>query len=494
MISYKFCVFSDNIVDGFFNDFTSFEDFKENCLLHLYLYIRNIANELQFVYSDNNGIEFNPLARDRDYDKAKVIEGCVIAYVVPIKITLSPDTKTIADISNINNDCVVLFNSHNGIDTKFSNDIDNFIRSYLATTEEVTPYLKREHLEDLYELTERNLIEIGIRGSIYLRKAKAYSSIDLKEIQCLFKWADGLTINNYSEEIVYQKRINSSKLKDKVNALTLSHDLRDKVDITIKMLECLRKLNIDTETHCYSEANRRMIIDILLLVGLQVDENIKILINAELHMKGHNDVTTRVGNGPLDYFVKIKNELIVVTVPSVENVENISTLVGLSSTNDVVGDASFDDYINSDHVVIEAKIDIDVSNFSRVLGQLVAQMLDGLGSLTTTQGSLLRKRSADDASMMMTNSISSASVDNHHLCRCVKGILSTGHHNMFFTLSQSIHDDSKPVLHYYGDYKVDVLKKIKGYRESCGLHEKAPIARQQVESFLKALFCFVTFD
>ena len=107
--------------------------------------------------------------------------------------------------------------------------------------------------------------------------------------------------------------------------------------------------------------------------------------------------------------------------------------------------ASFDTYyIDSDHVVI------DVITYSKILGHLVAQMLDALGSTTSHQWSS-RKRSAVD----MMNGESSTTVNN---LLCVKGMFDTAHHHMFFTLSQTTHDD-KPLLHYYGNYQVDVLRK-----------------------------------
>lgn len=57
----------------------------------------------------------------------------------------------------------------------------------------------------------------------------------------------------------------------------------------------------------------------------------------------------------------------------------------------------------------------------------------------------------------MMNGESSTSANN---LLCVKGMFSMGHHNMFFTLSQTTHDD-KPLLHYYGDYQVDVYRRRK---------------------------------
>ena len=47
------------------------------------------------------------------------------------------------------------------------------------------------------------------------------------------------------------------------------------------------------------------------------------------------------------------------------------------------------------------------------------------------------------------------------------------------------------VCMYVSMYRVDDILKKKVARES-GLEETAHIARVQVESFLKALFCFVT--
>ena len=188
--------------------------------------------------------------------------------------------------------------------------------------------------------------------------------------------------------------------------------------------------------------------------------NIKLSLNAEFDMNNRSDMS-RVGKGPFDYYVKTKNDLIV-TVPSMDNIENSS---GRSSASEIVDD-NFD-YKDSDAVDIEANKDIETSNFTKVFGQLVAQMLDTMGSS--------RERSAAD----MMNGVSSG---NNRLC--VKGILSTGRHKMFFTLSQAT-DDPKPVLHYYGDYQVDVLTKIE---------KLAKINETQVRRFLKALFCFVKYD
>jgi hypothetical protein len=73
-------------------------------------------------------------------------------------------------------------------------------------------------------------------------------------------------------------------------------------------------------------------------------------------------------------------------------------------------------------------------------------MLDALGSTTSHQWSS-RKRSAVD----MMNGESSLSANN---LLCVKGMFSTAHHHMFFTLSQTTHYD-KPLLNYYVDYQVE---------------------------------------
>ena len=132
-------------------------------------------------------------------------------------------------------------------------------------------------------------------------------------------------------------------------------------------------------------------------------------------------------------------------------------------------------------------------------------MLDALNA-TITISNNSRKRPADVLSDNEVTTTSSSSSSGDRLSatnedfstikkknkNIVKGMLSTGHHTMFFSLSRIPDADELPVLEYYGKYSIDVMRK-KTDRDS-GLNMNDDIDRGKVSKMLKAIHCFVKND
>ena len=264
---------------------------------------------------------------------------------------------------------------------------------------------------------------------------------------------------------------------------------------TMNSLKYFRNVMDDEDNNCYSEANRRIIIDILLLAGLQAGDRNKVSVCAEKNLKL---TTSRIGYGPLDYYIVNCGQQIITALPHKQTEKE--------EDDDEDEDDEDDDNVEENCrgiSILEAKMDIDAADLGKALPQLLAQMFDALNENITISNNS-RKRSADALNenevttsssgekLLATNQVSSTNKEKKNKKNIVKGMLSTGHHTMFFSLSRPSDAAELPMLVYYGKYSIDVLLK-KTNRDS-GLAKEEDIDSNKVRRMLRAIHCFVKND
>ena len=205
---------------------------------------------------------------------------------------------------------------------------------------------------------------------------------------------------------------------------------------------------------------------------------------------------SRIGDGPLDYNIVNSGQQIIIALPRDKQSED-------NEENDDEDDEIEENY--REVSILEAKADKDAADLDAALPQWLAQILDAFNANITISNNS-RKRPADVLSDNEVITASSSSFGGDRLLatnqdfstikkknkNTVKGMLSTGHHTMFFSLSRLSDADELPVLKYYGKYSIDVLRK-KTDRDS-GLDMNDNIDRGKVSKMLKAIHCFVKND
>ncbi|XP_047123707.1 uncharacterized protein LOC124805775 [Hydra vulgaris] len=362
--------------------------------------------------------------------------NCKIMIQVYINVLVSTEpnksnfpTKFIAELC---------FKSHLGIDKSFLEKLNNCIKSHAtsskANEDSFQPYLVDIN-NQLHELKTANIFEYKC-FCILLRKSKRYSLFTIDDVELNFTWASGLNEKETRYFNIWNGISTSDQLTKNIEACEEIDDFEKKVDVTVTSLKYLRRL-LEPD-NCYCESTRRLILNILLLSAL------------------------RVGNGPFDYFVIGKKQAFIALV-----LDKLVESSDLSNQNE--------DEILPAPTVIKAKTDIDVCELPNALGHLIAQMIDTLNIVSS------RKRSHD--TMLCGSS---------HALEMVKGMLSTGHHNLFFSLTQGNSSESKPVLNYYGKHFINILKRKPG--RNSGLEQFEEIKKSEIEHILRAIFCFVTHE
>ena len=307
-------------------------------------------------------------------------------------------------------------------------------------------------------LIEENLLKSKL-FCILLQPTRAYSSVNIKDIEKMIalplQYSD---INAFLVD-VSAGTPSSSALNTIVNDSNLQIPSFDtKVTYTKQGLTYIS--NCVQPAIVYNEAIRRIIIDCILLPALSHDEkNGNVDLMAEYNMELSEEVQ-RVGKGPLDYYISSHIPVITASVKD-------PTVLEEEDTMEAIEDSELASEIS--RTVLEAKKLLEKGDLAQGLGQLVAQLLDGLYLEET------RKRDTEGM------------IKKGNGVRCIKGILSTGHHTLFFSLLKT---DGLPVLQFYGRYAVDVLPKSPPPRES-GLGVGEQVKQEQVEKVLKAVHSFV---
>jgi len=488
MSSFLFYLRSDDYIEDSFSipNIHSWQDFKEYLLSNIEKLRR--FDELKFYYFDfkNHRINFR---NDRDYQNAMNIPDCKISFGIKMNVMgrYNKEKKILE---------VMRYYSDTGFDADFFESLDLIMDSYATSLKKkainIIPYLVGKHgnrIELRRTTNEQNIIKYTC-SSIFLEKPKGYSDFVLKDLLTRFQWPRELLYENEHliREAIWKGEYSSSSLKDKVDSAdttAVSFPDEEKLTTTMNSLKYFRNVMDDKENNCYSEANRRIIIDILLLAGLQSgnDNDFSLSLCAEKNMEF---ATSRIGNGPLDYYIVNSGQQIITALPH-------------KHSEDIEKKEDDEDEENYRGVsILEAKADIDAVYLDSALPQLLAQMLDAFNANITISNNS-RKRPADALSENETTSsssgdrLSATNQDSSTIKKknkdIVKGMLSTGHHTMFFSLSRLSDDaDELPMLEYYGKYSIDVLRK-KTNRDS-GLE----IDSENVKKMLRAIHCFVKND
>ena len=154
--------------------------------------------------------------------------------------------------------------------------------------------------------------------------------------------------------------------------------------------------------------------------------------------------------------------------------------------------------------ILEAKADIDAVYLDSALPQLLAQMLDAFNANITISNNS-RKRTADvlrENETITSSSCDGLSATNQDSStikmkktkkNIVKGMLSTGYHTMFFSLSRLPDDtDQLPMLEYYGKYSIDVLRKRTNRDNDLDTNDE--IDSEKIRKILRAIHSFVQND
>jgi len=493
MSSFLFYLRSDDYIEDSFNrsNIRSWQDLKRHLLSRLEVLSR--FDEFIFYYYDieNNRIAFE---EDLDYQNAMKVPACKISFGIPINVMVKDKEKKILEVMS--------YYSDTGFDTDFFESL-RLIRNFYATslkeqTINIIPYLVGKHgnrIELRRTTNEQNIIKYTC-SSIFLEKPKGYSDFVLEDLLTRFQWP--IVFHHENEQLIrkaiWKGKYSSSSLKVKVNSAdttAVSFPDLEKLTTTMNSLKYFRNVMDNKENNCYSEANRRIIIDILLLAGLQSgnDNDYSLSLCAEKNMEF---ATSRIGNGPLDYYIVNSGQQIIIALPHRQSEDNEKK-------------ADDEDEENYEGVsILESNVDIDAADLDAALPQLLAQMLDAFyADITISNNS--RKRTADvlrenetitsssGDRLSATNQDSSTIKKMKTKKNIVKGMLSTGYHTMFFSLSRLPDDaDELPMLEYYGKYSIDVLRK-RTDRDN-GLDTNDEIDSEKIRKILRAIHCFVQND
>jgi hypothetical protein len=374
---------------------------------------------------------------------------------------------------------------------KFQTKLRSRMEHYADHSRPVKPY---EEIEALIIATESKSIYDTIvadrivlkdlldtnpdRCGILIRGSQPYSKISLKDLLAPIPRFTipphlGANIGELVDKIVNFS--GETQLQNAVNSATFTiPDILDKVNHIQAYFKYFAKL-LHTPS-CFSEANRRIAINVLLLPALAHSEDEispgEFSIDAEHYMKLPH--TPRIGNGPLDYFVNAP-ELPPLVGSAIHIARDISE-GDIDPTLDAEASPSFatSEKAGSSTSVIEAKSDVDSISLFDSLGQLFAQMLD---AMKLPDSNKKRKYTEEGKVNPKENGE-----------KFVKGILSTGQQTMFFSF-KSNHGTTLPVLEYYGKYSVNFLPRKEG-RQSGLFDLKTPVDRGEIENYLKAVYFF----
>lgn len=450
------------------------DDFKKNIE---YAYNdKLLRKQYELIYREtiNGRITNTIILKDNIYQTVKrKCLGATNPGVFYLKITL-----LIYKESDNNKDIVRLpqnveYETICGFDAKFTKNLDDAIKRCLKskglTTKSVNDVrciLTNESYTETSSLTEDNLYHMNL-FVLLLQVTCAYSSVVVADIKDLVALPPTYTDIHTFIVSIASGQPSSTALKELVDDLSIQVPSFDKkVAYSVQGLsyiaDCIQA------SDAYNEATRRMIIDCILLPALAQDEKKNdVELKPEYYMP-LSDQVHRVGRGPLDYYIASSVPVITASVKNPASQKDAEDGDETEDLEELAGDS----LLAAEPVqrtLLEAKTLVEPDNLHKSLGQLVAQMLDGLNL------ELTRKRDVDGM------------VKKGEEVRSIKGILSTGHHTLFFSLRKAAGSE-RPLLQYYGRYVVDVLPKISG-RDS-GLQVGEPVKQVQVERVLRALYLF----
>lgn len=338
---------------------------------------------------------------------------------------------------------------------------------------------------------------------ILLRASKAYSKIDLED---LFSPKPKLIIpaslGGTSKDLIKMiGQYNEATPIPTVFKMNVNDVVIEDLGRKLNMIETYLRYFNDTihKPNCYSEANRRIALNCLLLPVIAPPNSAHhtfVSLDAEHHMKELHNIP-RIGNGPLDYFISVLPNLpptiggFVVAHIDDEMAggededddaehQQEGKEAGSDTANAVVDGGGLSPTTTS---IIEAKADVKTETLKQSLGQLFAQMLDGLN--------LPQSRKRKRVEREIETTVAAANVEEGGGERFIKGMLSTAQQTMFFSMTKKA-TDQLPTLEFYGKCSVNFLPRQEG-RES-GLDLGQRVARAEIEKFVKFVHYFSRYD
>jgi hypothetical protein len=289
--------------------------------------------------------------------------------------------------------------------------------------------------------------------SFIIQKPSAYSKIKFDEVFTRVRWPREWNVRNEQDAIsmIEDKHVSDESLMLKVDKPDLIiPDEEEMVEFAMSYLTRF-KCSIQLSPK-YLESTRRWIINGCLLAAISTSSKnvlpIGILSEYSFDSKG-----PRIGTGPLDYYFfspKVSFAALAVDAHQIETSEEVDE--------------------NKNLGLLEAKQFLDGVYLSDALGQMCAQSLDLLQSITI-QKNPTKKAKLEEG--------------NRRVLRSVKSIISTGHHYFFFTFTE-YDEDVVPNIEYCGKYSIDVLPKDTD--RNSGLSVGEQLKTPQIKKLLRAYF------
>jgi hypothetical protein len=335
-----------------------------------------------------------------------------------------------------------------------------------------------------YPLEEQRVLDCSAFAIIF-RKPTAYSKIKLEEMIDRVRWPTTWNVRAARDVVAILNEkyptISKATLKSMVDDSGSHHAIEGAVDMlefAVGYLMRYRNAVVQTSTQ-FLESTRRWIINGCLLAAMSPTAS-PFLNRLPIYLLSEytfNLNESRIGSGPLDYyFFSPERSVSAIAVvdgrrgAALDDVED-GNGGGNEEDDGVMGE-------RSGSLSLEAKQQCldDAAFLSNAMGQVCAQSLDLLKTNISLQqeGNTSQKKARVEEGSRAT--------------RCVKSILSTGHHWFFFTFTE-YEGSSIPVIDYFGKYSIDVLHNLH-LRES-GLSPEDELNRPNIMVLLRALYFFL---
>ena len=315
--------------------------------------------------------------------------------------------------------------------------------------------------------------------AIIFRKPTAYSKIKLEEMFGRVHWPSTWNVHAAKDVIAIlnkkNAKISKTTLKSMVDDDSGSHAIagaEDMLDFAMGYLTRFRN-SVQSSTQ-FLESTRRWIINGCLLAAMSPTASPSLDHRLPIYLLSEYTFTVsgfRIGSGPLDYFFFSPES----------SVSAIAVDCRRGGSDEGDGEDEGGDGNGSGEGIgargsLEAKQCLDEAFLSNAMGQVCAQSLDLLKTIPLRDTTIAKKPRVAEGS---------------RATRCVKSILSTGHHFFFFIFTE--HEGSTiPAIDYFGKYSIDVLPKLH-LRES-GLSEEYEFDRSKIMALLRALYFFLRED
>ena len=475
----------------------------------------NIRSAYNTNFDGNKDSIWCRLTKDEEIIDLSLIDNCEYNYLIVnyvkngykcvfyLKVTLSLCVLVKNELQELQSHLRLNYSTIDGLNDEFYEDLKWLIRHHFRHEQNIRYYLAYSK-QNRFELTEENIFNFKI-FSILFTPPKSYKSIELIDIERLIKLPRAYntntkyTISNLISEILTDNVMHTSdSLKSIVNNNDIiipkfdsivAHVIQGLLYIT----KCLPK-----DTTVYNGMTREMMINYFLLSAMSFEgdntaDESQVSLSIAYEMKSGG--ARRIGYGILDYFVSASaagagaGTAVPVVPVIILTVKDQTPCID----SDVGDDRDTSRYNHS--TVPKPKVDLDSYDLERHLPQLIAQMLDGLSLQQQQQReqqeqqqqlATNRKRDRNDQPI-------SEAVDSNKV-QMVRGILTNGHHNLFFSLSQTgmCANRDEPRLQYHGRYTINILPNKCNQYARQDINDKSNY--DEIVTLLRALYLFARSD